>query len=65
MIIAGTPWPCDASCLAYCAVADSNSNQLGWLDGGAKLDRSSNAADMYPVEIGFKATVLHKFIDAS
>ena len=52
MIIAGTPQPRDASCLPYCTVADSKRNRLGLTEGRAKPDRSSNAADTYPVEIG-------------
>ena len=49
MIILGTPQPCDASCLPYCAVADSNRNQWRLPDGQRW---SRNAADPYPVEIG-------------
>ena len=41
---------CDASCLLYCAVADSNCNQRGLSDGEAKPDRSRNAAYPYSVE---------------
>ena len=40
----------EASCLPYCAVADSN--QWGLPEGGAKPDWSRNAADPYPVETG-------------
>ena len=42
----------EASCLLYCTVVDSNRNQWGLPEGGAKLDRSRNAADPYPVETG-------------
>ena len=42
----------EASCLPYCAVADSNRNRWGLPKGGAKPDRSRNAVDPYPVEIG-------------
>ena len=41
----------DASCRLYCAEADSKRNQWGLLDGGAKPDRSRNAADTYLVEL--------------
>ena len=51
VIIMGTPRPRDASCLPYCTMADSNRNWWGLLDGGAKPDRSRNAAETYPVEI--------------
>ena len=43
---------CEASCLPNCAVADSNRNWWGLPEGGAKPDRSRNAADPYPVETG-------------
>ena len=33
----------EASCLTYCAVADSNRNQWGLPEGGAKPGRSRNA----------------------
>ena len=42
----------EASCLPYCAVADSNRNRWGLPDGRAKPDRSRNAVDPYPVETG-------------
>ena len=42
----------EASCLLYCTATDSNCNRWGLQDSGAKLDRSRNAADPYPVEIG-------------
>ena len=42
----------EASCLPFCTVADSNRNQWGFPEGGAKPDRSRNAANPYPVEIG-------------
>ena len=48
VIIAGTPWPCDASCLPYCAVVDSNCNLWGLPDGEPKPDTSRNTADPYP-----------------
>ena len=51
VIMAGTPQSRDASCRPYCAVADSKRNRWGSPDGGAKPDRSRNAADTYPVEI--------------
>ena len=57
VIIAGTLLPRDARCLAYCAAAaDSNHNRWGLPDGGAKPDRSRNAADTYPVEMGVTFT---------
>ena len=46
MIIVETPRPRDASCLPYCAVADSKRNRWGLPDSGAKPDRSSNADSM-------------------
>ena len=52
VVTVGTPLPSDASCLPYCAVANSNHNWWGLLDGGAKPDWSCNAADPYPVEFG-------------
>ena len=51
VIIAGTPQPRDASCLLYCAMADSKHNRWGLPDGRAKPDWSHNAEDTYPVEI--------------
>ena len=42
----------EASCLLYCAVADSNHNQWGLLEGGAKLDRSRNAVDRIQWKLG-------------
>ena len=60
----GREWLCDyrgksiaswASCLPYCAAADSNCNQWGLPDGGAKPDRSRNAADRIQWKLGVSA----------
>ena len=59
VIIMGTPRPRDTSCLPYWAVADSNRNQWGLPDGGAKPDRSCNAADSVQGKLGVR---LHLFI---
>ena len=58
MIIVGIPRPRDASCLSYCAVADSKCNWWGLLDGGAKPDQSRNAVVTYPVELQGEALML-------
>ena len=36
----------EASCLPYCAVADSNCNRWGLPEGGAKPDQSRNPAKL-------------------
>ena len=42
----------EASCLLYCAMADSNRSWWGLPEGGAKRDRSHNAADRIQWKLG-------------
>ena len=42
----------EASCLPYCAMADSNRSWWGLPEGGAKPDRSRNAADRIQWKLG-------------
>ena len=42
----------EASCLRYCAVVDANHNWWGLPEGGAKPDRSCNAADHIQWKLG-------------
>ena len=49
----------EASCLPYCAMADSNRNPWGLLEGGAKLDRSRNAADYIQWKLGRLISLSH------
>ena len=53
VIIAETPRPCDASCLQYCTIADSNRNRWG-LPGGRRLRKKSDRGHKQRTHIQWK-----------
>ena len=49
----------EASCLSYCALADSNRNGWGLPEGGAKPDRRRNSADRIQLKLGWLISQSH------